>query len=330
MGEETIYPATNNKYEFKSSFLYITTGAFLMGFIQGFIEAVWFKNLFKEDTALKKILVKGIYYVLILITFLCINTLIVNANYYDRAPLDPIVIESLWRFVDKFSFWSVIIYTFAILTISLFYSEISNYVGFGVLSHFFLNKYHQPKQEVRIFMFLDMKSSTTIAEQMGHQKYFNLLKKYYADMTNAILETPGQIYQYVGDELVVSWPEEIGILNNNCILCLQKIDAEIKNNRDYYEKEFGLVPEFKAGYHIGEVTAGEIGMIKKDIIYTGDVLNTTARIQAECNNYKSKVLLSEDLLNSLNSEIWDSAKRIGALQLRGKSESISLFSLSLL
>ena len=329
MGEETIYPSTNNKYEFKSSLLYITIGSFSMGFVQGLVEAIWFKNLFKGETLFKKILVKGIYYILILIIFLCLNTLIVNSNYYGQPPFHPIVLESFWRFIGEFSFWSVIIYTFAILTISLFYSEMSNYVGFGVLSNFFLNKYHQPKQEVRIFMFLDMKSSTKIAEQIGHKKYFDLLKKYYADMTNPILETSGQIYQYVGDEIVVSWPESVGTLNNNCIRCLEKIDTEINRNKDDYKKEFGLVPQFKAGYHIGEVTAGEIGMLKKDIIYTGDVLNTTARIQAQCNNYESKVLISEELLKRLTKDVQNVAKRIGNLNLRGKSESINLFSLTL-
>lgn len=329
MGEETFYPSTKNKYEFKSSLLYVAIGSFLMGFIQGMVEAVWFKNLFKDETILKKILIKGIYYALILIIFLSITTLIVNAKYYGRHPFDTIVLESFWRFISVFSFWSIIIYTFVILTISLFYSEITNYVGFGVLSNFFLNKYHKPIQEVRVFMFLDMRSSTSIAEHMGHKKYFDLLKKYYSDMTNAILETSGQIYQYVGDEIVVSWPGDVGVSNNNCILCLRKIDADIGRNSDFYEKEFGLVPEFKAGYHIGEVTAGEIGIVKKDIIYTGDVLNTTARIQSECNNHQSKILISETLLKKLTYEVQYKVKKIGNLKLRGKSKSMNLFSLEL-
>lgn len=327
MGDETIYPSTKNKYAFKSSLLYITIGSFSLGFIQGLVESIWFKNLFKNQTIFKKILVKGIYYILLLIMFLCVNTLVVNSSYYDKGAFDPIVIESLLRFIGEFSFWSVIIYTFAILTISLFYSEISNYVGFGVLSNFFLNKYHKPKQEVRIFMFLDMKSSTTIAEKLGHSEYFNLLKAYYSDMTDAIIETSGQIYQYVGDEIVVSWSKRDGINKDNCIKCLLKISNRIESKRDFYLKNFGLIPEFKAGYHIGEVTTGEIGIIKKDIIHTGDVLNTTARIQAECNTYDAKVLISEDLLQTLSARLKKSAVQIGDLVLRGKSESMAIFKL---
>ncbi len=172
----------------------------------------------------------------------------------------------------------------------------------------------------------DMKSSTTNAENIGHESYFDLLKAYYADMTDAILETSGQIYQYVGDEIVVTWPEKEGIYQNNCIQCFAKISEVIEQKRDGYLKQFGLVPEFKAGFHIEEVTTGEFGIIKKDIIYTGDVLNTTARIQAECNTYNTKALISEELLDELQKEDAISFIPIGQLMLRGKTETIQLSS----
>ena len=119
-------------------------------------------------------------------------------------------------------------------------------------------------------------------------------------MTDAILETSGEIYQYVGDEIVVSWPETKGLQNNDCIRCFIKINETINSNREEYLKRFGFVPEFKAGLHLGEVTTGEIGTLKKDIIYTGDVLNTSARIQALCNQYRARVLISEALKEAVN------------------------------
>ena len=100
----------------------------------------------------------------------------------------------------------------------------------------------------------------------------------------------------------------------------------IENKESYLEK-FGVIPEFKAGYHIGEVTSGEIGILKKDIIYTGDVLNTTARLQAQCNRYNAKALISGQLLEELQMEDSISYSKIGELTLRGKTELISLYSL---
>jgi adenylate cyclase len=230
--------------------------------------------------------------------------------------------------MKEFSFWSVIIYAGIVLDIALFYSEITTYLGNEVFYNYSFGKYIKPKQESRIFMFLDMKSSTSIAEKMGHRKYFDLIKAYYADMTDAILETNGEIYQYVGDEIVVSWTEKKGLSNNNCIVCFQKISEVYEVKRAHYIKKFGLVPEFKAGFHIGEVTTGEIGIIKKDIIYTGDALNTTARIQSECNNNKSRALISEDLVVKITPDPKFSFSEIGKLILRGKQDAIQLFAIN--
>ena len=255
---------------------------------------------------------------------MCIVTLIISSFLSDSYIFSQKIFDILLGFISDYSFWSSVIYTGIILDIALFYSEIETFIGKSVLMNY-LGKYHKPIQEKRIFMFLDMKSSTAIAEQIGHQRYFELLKKYYSDMTNAILETSGEVYQYVGDEIVVTWKEKEGIHKNNCIECFIKISKAISENRDYYFEQFGLVPDFKAGYHIGEVTAGEIGIIKKDIIYTGDILNTTARIQAECNTYNSKILISETLKNKLQNTMSFSFINIEKLVLRGKKEVIQLY-----
>lgn len=324
LGEVTLYPATGNKYSLSNSIIMVSIGSFLMGIIQGIVEILWLKKYFTRKSFLIKILVKSIFYLFFVVTFLIVLTLINNSYLYKKPILDPIVIDSLLIFMSKFSFWSVILYTGMILDIALFYSEIKDYLGSNVIFNY-LGKYHTPKQEKRIFMFLDMKSSTTIAEAIGHERYFELLKTYYADMTNAILETSGEVYQYVGDEIVVTWKEKKGIDKNNCIHCFIKISDTINKNKDRYMKQFGLVPEFKAGFHIGEVTAGEIGIIKKDIIYTGDVLNTTARIQSECNTYNSKTLISEKLYDTLSEEPSYSFIKIDKLLLEGKKEQIQLY-----
>jgi adenylate cyclase len=176
-------------------------------------------------------------------------------------------------------------------------------------------------------MFLDMSSSTAIAEELGHERYFTLLKSYYEDMTTAILETSGRINQYVGDEIVISWPEKLGLYKSNCLECFAKIARLLDGRSHYYRKTFGLVPAFKAGFHIGSVTVGEIGIIKKELIYTGDVLNTTARITALCGEYGTNALISGTLLDKLPGSALYVPTRIGALKLRGKKEAVELFKL---
>ena len=326
LGSSKSYPATGNYYNFKSNLFIICIVSLFIGLVQGWLEVVWLRKRFETKALWIKVLCKSLIYLAMSISFLVISTVLIATFNLHNGQVELDVQEDVKRFISTFTFWSIIIYIGVILNLALLFSEIKEYIGNRLLYDLILGRYHHPNQEIRIFMFLDMKSSTTIAENMGHAKYFQLIKAYYADMTNPILETDGEIYQYVGDEIVISWPETKGIYSSNCIECFRKIEDELLRKGDIYMKKFGLIPSFKAGFHIGEVTTGEIGIIKKDIIYTGDVLNTTARIQAECNNYNAKALISNDLLKKLPKENEFSFTNIGKLTLRGKSEEIKLYS----
>lgn len=325
LGRLTVYPSTGVAYDFKNALIYVGVGSFLAGLVQGWIEVTWLRKLFARNRFWVKIFFKSAFYLLFLTLFLILLALMTTARRLGVPIYDPIVLENVLQFLRSFAFWSVIIYAAAGLDVALFYSEANAYLGNGAIYNYSLGRYHKPRQETRIFMFLDMKSSTSIAEKLGHLEYFTLLKTYYADMTTPILETLGEIYQYVGDEIVVTWSLRNGLYHNNCVECFRKINRRFKERKTFYRKRFGVFPGFKAGYHIGEVTVGEIGIIKKDIIYTGDVLNTTARIQEECNAHNARVLISNNLLELLpqNSTFWFT--KIGNLILKGKTEAIELY-----
>jgi adenylate cyclase len=161
---------------------------------------------------------------------------------------------------------------------------------------------------------------------MSSKKFFGLMKEIYNDITEPILNSQGEIYQYVGDEVVVTWLVEKGLEDNNCLQCFFRIEEALEERREHYNIEYDLLPSFKAGLHIGEATVGEIGVIKKDIVYSGDVLNTTSRIQGECNN-NVNILLSSDLLErmQLNGEYQQTA--LGEILLKGKKEKVALYTI---
>jgi adenylate cyclase len=236
---------------------------------------------------------------LLLTVFIILLTTIGYTIEMNLSPLDERVLEFSAIFLSSFAFWTIILYVSAGIGISLFYNEISDNIGQGVLLNFFTGKYHRPKEEERIFMFLDMKSSTTIAEKLGHVEYFKILKDYYSDLSDPIVRYGGEIYQYVGDEIVISWKYKKAFKNNNPLQCFFAMKESLIGQSKKYTAEYGVIPTFKAGIHLGRVTIGEIGDIKKEIIFSGDVLNTTARIQGLCNNYKVDLLVSEDFLGSI-------------------------------
>jgi adenylate cyclase len=191
-----------------------------------------------------------------------------------------------------------------LVSFTQFMLQVSDKFGPGILWKFITGKYYHPRQEERIFMFLDLKSSTTIAEKMNSTKFFELLKEIFSDITEPILNSQGEIYQYVGDEVVITWHAEKGLAGNNCLLCFQRIQRALDERKEYYASVYNLLPSFKAGLHIGEATVGEIGVIKKDIVYSGDVLNTMSRIEGQCNNHDVNILLSSELVRrmQLNDE----------------------------
>jgi len=201
--------------------------------------------------------------------------------------------------------------------------------GPGVFWDFLLGKYFHPKREERIFMFIDLRSSTTIAEKLGEQRYFNFLKDTYTHATASILDSKGEIYLYVGDEIVISWKMHEGVDNANCLNCFFEIQKALMLKAAYYKENYdGMVPEFKAGLHYGFVMAGEIGVVKRDIAFSGDVLNTAARIQQKCNDLGVNILLSNYLLDklSLHPDNFE-PKNMGEMELRGKEQKVMLYTL---
>ncbi|MBL7952925.1 MAG: adenylate/guanylate cyclase domain-containing protein [Flavobacteriales bacterium] len=187
--------------------------------------------------------------------------------------------------------------------------------------------YHKPRQEMRIFMFLDMRSSTAIAERLGHVKYFQLLNELYADITDPILYSRGEIYQYVGDEISVSWSLRRGVGRQRCIRCFLNISRKLKARGAHYEARYGLAPIFKAGFHYGPVTTGEVGLVKKERIYSGDVVNTAAHIQNQCNAHGVDNLISQDLVEVLRLPSNYRLREIGSTELKGKRTAIRLWTL---
>jgi adenylate cyclase len=328
LGDLDIYPSTGNPYHFSSALFITAIIAFAIGLLIGTIEILYLNGLFQRMSFIKKIFCKTLIYLSIIIAFLLILALIYNSIELKSGILYKKVLNNVWVFFTSFSFWSVEVYIAAIIGFSLFYTETSENLGQGVLRNFFTGKYHSPVEEERIFMFLDMKSSTTIAENIGHVKYFKMLKEYFSDLTDPIIKYSGEIYQYVGDEIVVTWKLKNGIVNYNCIHCFFAMKTAIKNQSRKYIENFGFFPEFKAGLHSGKVITGEIGVIKKEIIFTGDVLNTAARIQALCNTYDVDILISENLIKNLLLPHPFQIRILGESKLRGRDEEIKLFTIA--
>jgi adenylate cyclase len=322
------YPSSGVKYDFSRNVFAFPAAGLIMGLLTGILEISYFSKMFIRNSFTIKILFKSTVYLVSFIVFLIILSF-VNVLFTHNVQSFYKLSSPVWTFFTNYSLIGVLLYIASVVVITQFYAEFRESIGLHTLNNFFLGKYHHPVEEERIFMFVDMKSSTTIAENLGHVKYFEMLKEYFVDLSGAVIDHAGAIYQYAGDEMIVSWKLKDGLKNNNSIDCFFAMKRRLEIQEDKYNTKFGLLPRFKAGLHYGKVTAGEIGTLKKEIIFTGDVLNTSARIQSLCNQFGADLLVSEDLIGVLHLPASYAIRSVGNTLLKGRSKPMELFVISI-
>jgi adenylate cyclase len=218
---------------------------------------------------------------------------------------------------------------FAVFSVTIqFLMQMNRMVGANVLGRFATGAYHRPKSEERVFLFLDLEGSTTLAERLGSARYFELLRRVVDELTDPVLEAQGEIYQYAGDEVVITWPMDAGLRAANCVRCYFGIRAALANQAARYERDFGALPRLRAGLHGGTVTAGELGDLRQQIVFVGDILNTAARLEEYAKRSGYDLVASETLLARLTLPPGVTASHCGDLELRGKEARVAAYSLS--
>lgn len=292
----------------------------LTGILYSTSELIFEKPYFRKRVYGQLIFLKTITYFFIAIILMSFAVITVQKVRFGELIWEKV---RFWMTSDNFF---VALFHFLIVSILISFIRQMNYkFGPGVLWNMLIGKYHHPREEERIFMFLDLRSSTTIAEKLGHIRFSRFIQDCFYDLTDIVLMHHVDIYQYVGDEAVLSWKLSKGFKNNHCLASYFDFMKVLNNKADYYKNEYGIQPFFKAGIHMGKVTVAEVGVIKKEIAYHGDVLNTAARIQARCNELNQGLLVSQDLLNAIQVHSPFAATEMGKEVLKGKEKEVAIY-----
>lgn len=295
--------------------------AIVPGFIFGSLQYFFEKNL-KRKIPIVLLIGRVIIVQLVVISILTVG-------FYALVAM----MENTWTNFYKhiFSSGSFVLNMYVLLA-NLYFAiliEIIRLIGKNNFLKIITGRFFNPQEEYRIFMFIDLNSSTTIAEKLGHVNYSNFIQDCFSDM-DIVHAYGAEIYQYVGDEAVLTWKY------SKMTSVIQSIDAfwafqtRLQHESEYYFMKYGMVPEFKAGMSIGMVSVVEIGKAKKEIAYHGNTLNTAARVVALCNVYKEKLLITRKLYDEYakvqSKYIF---KKITETQLRGKQGMTEIYSVSL-
>ena len=208
-----------------------------------------------------------------------------------------------------------------------FVFEMGYLLGFGTLKNLLTGRYVQPRRERRLLLLIDMKDSTGHAERLGPIRFHELLNAFFGNIADAALECGAEIHKYVGDEAILTWSQDDRPVDDDRLLCpFIARDRIAANERDYLHR-FGLVPSFRASLHSGEIVAGEIGDIRREIAYVGDTVNVAARLLASARELGHDILASADAIQSAAGQLGLVATPLSTIDVRGRSAPLEVFAL---
>ena len=296
----------------------------IIGFVVSAALVFYLKNAFRHypfwlSVMIKMLMTLGLF---ILIAFIMLSSYYV---FSEHRTLNEFA-DSFYKEVFLTRGFMIFMLDLAVMTLlTIIILEVIEKYGPGGFWGMMRGKYIKPRLENRIFIFLDINNATTIAEKLGHKEYFRLLRDFFAEITIPLLANGGEIYQYVGDEVVLSW-KNTALNKQRCFRFLRQAFFLLKRREAKFMKRYGIGPTFKAGIHSGEVTAGVIGIVKKDLVYSGDTLNTAARIRSKCHELEESFVVSGDFLNDFSTPFAYKVNEIGEIEFKGRSEKEKLYS----
>jgi Adenylate cyclase, family 3 (some proteins contain HAMP domain) len=226
------------------------------------------------------------------------------------------------------SFRSSILFSIAMSVLANLVFEFGGLLGFGTLKNLFLGRYVQPRREQRAFLLIDMRDSTGLAERLGAVKFHELLYDFFRDVSDAALECEGQIHKYVGDEAILTWRQGAALGDGECLRFPFVARELIEHRHTEYVTRYGAVPAFRAAAHYGEIVAGEIGDVRREIAYVGDTLNVTARLLEAAKEMGRDVLVSDELLALAGLPDGITAEKLPMLSVRGRAQPLAVSALA--
>ena len=225
------------------------------------------------------------------------------------------------------TFWFSLIYSVVLSVVMNLALGITNIIGPRALLNFVIGRYHTPVEEKRFVLFVDIAGSTGLAERLGGIAIHRLLDRTFRLLTVAVEDYGGEVLNYVGDEVIVTWPERGGAIDCRPLRCFVAMREELSRAARQLEREFGAAPRIRGSLHFGPVIVGEIGDVKRAIVFNGDVMNTAARLEELSRNVDGGFLASRAAMERFNSAPPFAVRDLGRLPIRGRADGIDVVGL---
>ena len=215
---------------------------------------------------------------------------------------------------------------FLVLALLISFSvRIHSLVGTRVLLNFLLGRYHRPLREQQVFMFVDFLDARGLSNRLGDIRAQSLIAAVFFDIDGPVREFGGEPHRYIADELVVTWPLGRAVKNARCLRCALGIAELLRANAEHYRRTYGEAPRLRIALHGGPVVVSEIGDDRREIVYFGDTINTTARLRGLAKKIQRGLVISAALLERMQLPDGARAEDMGAYALSGKAQETRVY-----
>jgi class 3 adenylate cyclase/PAS domain-containing protein len=171
-------------------------------------------------------------------------------------------------------------------------------------------------------LFSDIRSFTTLSEQMTPEDNFKFINGYLSRMEPPIIENNGFIDKYIGDAIMALFDSSADDAVKAGIKML-KILAEYNHSRQQFQR---LPLKIGIGINTGNLMLGTIGgKSRMDSTVISDAVNLASRLESLTKIYGVSLLISHHTLTKIQDPMNYAMRLIDQVQVKGKLENVSVF-----
>ncbi|MEK6679124.1 MAG: adenylate/guanylate cyclase domain-containing protein [Nitrospirota bacterium] len=193
------------------------------------------------------------------------------------------------------------------------------------------------ERKTATILFSDLIGFTTLSEKLPPEEVVAMLNEYFKEMAEIIFRWDGTLDKFVGDEIMVFWGAPVDQPNHTelAIRCALHMSDKLNQMQEKWRSEGKDVMDCGMGINTGEVIIGNIGAEGKKMDYTaiGDHVNLTARVEKLTREYKTRILLAENSVKSLEPLVKSGGFghfeliELASVKVKGKVQEVKIFGL---
>lgn len=251
-------------------------GAFILGALTALFE-VRKRRLFKSQLLWRNINLIRITVFLVVLLFSSLISCFIIISLEEIWSANQILPRYM-EVISSSAFRIVNLFLAIVVIINVALLSFMDWHGSATFTSILTGKVYITNRENRVFLFIDLNSSTDISSKIGYKKYSQLIETCFDELRTLARKYESEIYEYVGDEMILTWLSTKAFNKNACIQLFLDFKSVLNARSKEFESRFGVIPSFKAAVSMGDVLSSVSGSAQKRKAFYGQPLHQTSRM----------------------------------------------------